>query len=94
VVTVPINVWQHKLQLGDVFHNDALTIAQKRDEIVHRIKVSNFYDEDHDGELVDIIDELSGIETVDEFDWVWDRFYDWADFNRVWVETFSSAVSR
>ena len=28
---------------------------------------------------------------VDEFDWVWDRFYDWADANRVWVDTFKVA---
>jgi hypothetical protein len=89
---MPTNIWNHKLQLGDVFHNEALTIEQKRNEIVHRIKVSNFYDEENDGELWEIVDELSGVQDVDEFDAVWDRFYDWADYARVWVETFKAVA--
>lgn len=85
--------WSYKLQLGDVFHNEDMALAEIRDVVVARIKRAPFYDENHDGELTEIVDELAEVEDVDEFDAVWDRFYDWADFNRVWVETFKGGVS-
>jgi hypothetical protein len=80
-------VWTYRLNIKDVFHDDNRTIIQKRDEIVRRIKRASFYNED-DTMLFDIVDELSGVEDVEEFDFVWSRFYDWADGKRVWVETF------
>lgn len=78
--------WDFKLELKDVFHNEDLSFEEKRDEIVDRINSAPFMDED-DGELVDIVEELAGTETIPEFDRAWSWFYDWADFARVWVET-------
>ena len=85
-----MNRWAHKLQLGDVFRNEGMAFEQQRDAIVGRIKRARFYSED-DHELAEIVAELTDVENVDEFDWVWDRFYDWADANRVWVDTFKVA---
>ena len=44
-----------------------------------------------DGELEDLIDEMEALDsesTLDDFDDVWDRIYDWADSNHVWIATF------
>lgn len=80
-------IWNHTLQLADIFHDDDLTLEQKRDEIVRRIKASPFWDED-DTTLTDVVHLLELTDCVEEFDAVWDEFYDWADAARVWVATF------
>lgn len=80
--------WDYTLRLGDMFHDENMSFEQRRDEIVRRIRASRFWDED-DGELVTTVSDLSAAWDVDEFDQFWDKFYDWADWNRVWVETFS-----
>lgn len=79
--------WKHTLYLKDVFHDDDMTLEQRRDAIVARIKAAPFW---HGGEweLADIVDELADVDTPSYFDAVWNAFYDWADANRVWVETF------
>jgi hypothetical protein len=79
--------WDHKLNVSDVFNNDDLTMEQKRDKIVARIKASAFYKPD-DYELDEIVDELSQVDDEDYFDLVWNAFYDWCDIDkRVWIET-------
>ncbi len=81
------NIWLHKLELGDVFHDeDVELIPGRRDEIVKRIRESTFWDPDDD-DLVLTIEELEEVDSVEYFDRVWNYFYDWCDFNRVWVET-------
>lgn len=40
---MPINRWNYKLALGDVFRAEHLTFEQRRNEIVHRIRTSRFY---------------------------------------------------
>ena len=93
--------WEGRLNLTDVFHNDALTLTQKRDAIVARIKhlaaykraadiVVNHMDSDDywDAEsIVELVDEMAVVETVKDFDAVWDAFYDWADEARIWIAT-------
>ena len=36
----------------------------------------------------DFIEEIKGCEDVEEFDGVWEYFYDWADDNKIWIKTF------
>lgn len=90
---MPINRWDHKLQLGDVFHNEDMTFEQRRDEIVRRIKAAKFYDED-DHLLVDIVESLecSGSD-MGEFDYFWNEFYDYCDDRRIWVETIRTRAN-
>lgn len=83
---MPVNVWTHKLNLADVFHDDALTFEVKRDTIVRRIKAARFYDADN-WTLFGIVDELADTTDVEDFDYVWSEFYDWADAERVWIST-------
>ena len=94
--------WSGTLNLTDVFHNDDLTFTEKRDKIVARIKrlrryrtatdiVENhpesddYYDADN---LLSLVEELGDVETVADFDTVFDGFYDWADQARIWVKTW------
>jgi hypothetical protein len=37
-VAAGLPVWDQKLRLADVFHNDAMTFEQRRDAIVQRIR--------------------------------------------------------
>lgn len=91
---MPINRWDHRLQLGDVFHNEDMPFEQRRDEIVRRIKAARFYrTDDRSLSLDDIVDELADAEDYDEFDDAWDSFYDYADVHRIWVETISLPAS-
>lgn len=80
------NRWAFTLKLDDVFHSEAIGFGNKRDIIVKRIREARWFDPE-DMYLTEIVDELSLVDDVDEFDRVWDDFYDWADFNRVWVVT-------
>ncbi len=83
---MPINRWKHRLNLGDVFHDESRTFEQRRDEIVRRIKAARWYDE-NDNTLWYIVDQLADTEDPDDFDDPWSDFYDWADAERVWVDT-------
>lgn len=80
-------VWHHTLKLADIFHSEVHSFTDKRDIIVKRIRTAPFYSED-DWTLPGIVDELADTQDTEDFDWVWGDFYDWADVNRVWVETF------
>lgn len=80
-------VWNHTLQIADIFHDDDMPLKEKRDEIVKRIKDAPFFDES-DADLIEVVEELAEVDSIMYFDAVWDAFYDWCDDNRVWVATF------
>lgn len=81
--------WKHTLRLGDVFHNDDLTLAQKTEKITERFQALKIPEADRwDAEST--LEELADAAAEDDVDWwdgAWNFFYDWADANRVWVET-------
>jgi hypothetical protein len=77
--------WAHTLDIKDIFHDDAKEFEEKRDEIVRRIRAAAFYDEEEIGYLVT---DLAEADDVEDFDYYWNNFYDWADYARVWVATF------
>lgn len=77
--------WNHKIELGDVFHTE-MSWSEKRQAIVTRIVDSTAFCLP-DWDLEEIVDEIRASEDANEFDMVWNRFYDWADRNRFWVST-------
>lgn len=79
--------WKHTLRLADVFNNEDMPFERKRDTIVRRIKKSKFWNPD-DFELSDVMEGLEQAEDIAEFDEAWGDFYDYADRERIWVETF------
>ncbi len=82
-------VWDRKLNVSDVFRNDAMTVPERRDAIVDRIRRSGWLDgRGCFDDLVELVnDHLAYAEDADEFDAIWDDIYDHADADRVWIET-------
>lgn len=82
-------IWDRKISLADVFHNDELAFDRRRDAIVARLRASAWLKErDESDHLVLLVEELSEVEDADAFNEVWSDVYDEADYDRVWIETF------
>jgi hypothetical protein len=82
-------MWDRKINVADVFHNDEMTFPQRRDAIVSRLRDSGWlHGRDEFDELVNAIDELAEAENSEEFDGWWDEIYDIAYEERVWISTF------
>ena len=81
-------VWNRKIKLGDVFHNEDMTFEQRRDSIVSRVRASCWLiGRDEFDDLVLLVEDLATAEDAREFDEMWDAIYDIADYDRVWIET-------
>lgn len=81
--------WKHKVYLGDMFHDDDLSLSEKAQTIATRL--ARFAGDDDDAMLDELLEELcdAGHEgDVQWFDNVWSGIYDWADEERVWIDTF------
>lgn len=82
-------IWDRKINLADVFHNEAVTFEQKRDAIVRRIRASAWFKQyDECDNLPQYVEELADTENGSEFDGPWSCIYDIADYDRVWIATF------
>lgn len=78
-------IWAHRLDVSDVFHNEALTFEQRRGHIVAWRRASAWR---RDSEVVqELTYELARTQNGDEFDGPWDGLYDEADYDRVWIRT-------
>ncbi|WP_329521081.1 hypothetical protein [Spirillospora sp. NBC_01491] len=84
-------IWDRKINLADVFHNEAMTFEQRRDAIVRTLRASRWVKEhseqDAFGGLVEVVDNLAAAEDIGEFDGWLDELYDHADNDRVWINT-------
>lgn len=79
-------IWDRRIDLSDVFHNEEMTFEQRRNAIVARLRASAWLKGRADG-LTDLVDELADTADGDEFDGPWDEIYDYADVERVWIAT-------
>jgi hypothetical protein len=81
-------IWDGTLRLADVFHNDNLTFEQKRDAIVQRVRATAWFKgKDESDDLVYLVEELAETEDNASFNLLWSDLYDFADADRVWIET-------
>ena len=81
-------VWHESIEIGDLW-KQSLPFESMRDEVVARIKASNWYRErDAEGfdELGMTVEDLAAAEDVEEWDEFWDYLYDLADAARVWLD--------
>lgn len=87
-VAAGLPVWDRKLDVSDVFHNDALTFGQIRDSVVQRLRLSGWLEgRDEFDALTAAVEGLAYAEDTDEFNGWWDEIYDHADYDRVWIRT-------
>ena len=91
--------WKFRLNISDIWKkvkNNEIPIYQFVNLFLNRLKTRNFYKElikAEDLELEDIITDFEFFvieknEDKDEFDEIWNRFYDFADTIRLWVNIF------
>lgn len=81
-------VWDHRINLAAVFHNQALTFEQRRDAVVRILRGSRWLSgRDEFDPAVEAVDGLAWAEDAEEFDGWFDELYDYADADRVWITT-------
>ena len=81
-------MWESKISVADVFHNDAMTFPEIRDAVVRRLRASTWFkSKDEYDTLPMLVEELSDAEDASEFDYAWSGIYDEADADRVWITT-------
>lgn len=88
--------WKYTLDISDVFHDDGMPLPEKGAVIVARIRELPVYKAQaaEGEEIVNTVEELEDAVKADDEDWfngAWSYFYDWADAERVWVDTFGRA---
>jgi hypothetical protein len=82
-------VWDHTIKIGHVWRNDEYTFEQRRAEIVACVRRSSWYKTavtEEDSDLVELVENLATEGDVEEWDCLWDEFYDLADHDRVWID--------
>jgi hypothetical protein len=81
-------MWERKISVADVFHNDAMTFPEIRDAVVRKLRDSAWFkSKDEYDDLPQLVEELAEVEDTSDFDNVWDAIYDEADADRVWITT-------
>lgn len=81
-------VWAHTIDLRDVFHNADMSLEQRRDAIVARLRAHrwlkgrNVFDQ-----LVEAVQNLAYADDAEEFNGWWDEICDLANIDRVWLAT-------
>lgn len=80
-------VWESRVDIRSVWRNRDLPFSEKRDQIVAAIRATRWFKgEDEDSEVHEIVADLADAADAEEWDEWWDSFYDWCDWNRVWVD--------
>ena len=85
-------VWESRVNIGGILHNEDLTFEAKRDRFVAAIKGSKWFSENASEDLAETIEEMEDTDTVEYFDQVLSVVYDLADYDRIWLN--SGALAR
>lgn len=80
--------WKRKVDVSQWFHDDALSVAEKAKAIAAHLRPLIGDDE----EAAELLDMLAEQDEADDFDYVWNDLYDWADAKRVWINTIGSTL--
>lgn len=88
--------WVIKLDLSDIWnkYQEDEDFEEFKEALIPRLKekleeVQEKLGDDAAMEFEDMISEIEyNAEDVEEFDYIWQDFYDWADENKVWLGTF------
>jgi hypothetical protein len=81
--------WDYEVKLADIWEMDQWeTFESHRNAIVSRLMQSDWVKSNAHPNLKHVIGELAHTESYQEFNWVWDEVYDYADDTRCWLATF------
>lgn len=88
--------WKIKIDIADIWqkYEDDEDFDAFKEELVpilqsYQEEVSDKLDEDEAMDYEDLVSEIANdTEDVEDFDNIWQRMYDWADYNKVWLGTF------
>lgn len=81
--------WKQRVDVGDLFHDDDLPLPDKGAAIARRLRTLRI--EGDDLVFDETLEELGDAANADDVEWfdaVWNGVYDWADGQRVWIETW------
>lgn len=82
--------WFETINLSEVWDKDRFnTFEDHRDAIVSKLKESFWYKASDEAceDLAWLVDELGDVENYSDFNFVFNRIYDVADEDRVWIDT-------
>jgi hypothetical protein len=78
--------WRITIDLKDIWKATEIPFFERRDEIIRRIKASEWYSDDY-AALNDTLYLLSDSNDNEDFNFYWSQLYDLADWDRVWIAT-------
>lgn len=87
--------WAYVLNVEDIFRDEQAAFEESRDEIVRRIRNSDFWEDANQGLLAGefyalelIVECLEAAGGHYDFNLAWNEFYNFADVCRIWVKAF------
>lgn len=94
-----MKLWSYTVELGDIWKAPGTTLEQRRDEIVRRLRASQWYKdaENYAGPyspLRGYVDELAKASDAAKFDAAWSAIYDEADADSAWLNITKPVVNR
>ena len=83
--------WKYTLDLTSEFNNAQDSPPEKFGKLIARkLQTDAYIKQNGDRYSRMIITRLANMEadcSFDDFDEIWDEFYDWADQNKIWIKT-------
>lgn len=87
-----MSVWKYKINIASLWKqvkDDEILPWEFVEKFLNILKSHSCYDE-NDLDLQDIVEYLEDFVMLkntdkNDFDLIWDNFYDWADEKRVWI---------
>lgn len=72
--------WAYRVELSDIWEQDlgVRKVAAIAAERIRKLGIVS-------GDLENLLEELVRVDDVEGFDAVWEKIYDWADANLVWI---------
>lgn len=82
------SAWERTVNLKGIINNSDMTLLEVRDAAVRAIRASGWVDVRADDEdFILLIEELEECETKEDFNYLFNEVYNYADYDRVWIAT-------
>ena len=86
--------WKERLDFSDFWWDETIPLRDRLQKVIEVIRASNWFKTNRKYDLESLIDEVAWLieeeenddYLVEEFDYLWDQFYDLADYDRIWFK--------